>query len=76
MHNAPFPPPDGWCVEIVDVAAGHVVDRRTFALAEDAREFAKRHVWANKGHRAEVFNREAGETVFTTTVVFPRELRG
>ena len=71
----PFPPVDGWCVQIVDEASGDVVERETFDLAEDAREHAKRHVWANRGHRSEVLNREGGETVFSTVIRFPRELK-
>lgn len=76
MLSAPvFPPADGWCVHITDLADGRTVDERTFDLAEDAREFAKRHVSQHKDHGAQVMNREGGITVFTTSISFPRNLR-
>ena len=70
MTDDTFPPDDGWCVEVTDRSSGVVVEQQRFVLAEDAREFAKRHVWRFKGHRARVFNRERGETVFTTTIEY------
>lgn len=72
MTQPSFPPADGWCVEVTDRSSGLVVEQREFVLAEDAREFAKSHVWRSKGHRARVFNREGGETVFTTTIEYQR----
>lgn len=72
MTQPKFPPADGWCVEVTDRATGVMVDQRVFMLAEDAREFAKSHVWRAKGHRAAVMNREGGETVFTTVIEFPQ----
>lgn len=72
MTQPQFPPADGWCVEVTDRATGVMVDQRVFMLAEDAREFAKSHVWRAKGHRATVMNREGGETVFTTVIEFPQ----
>jgi hypothetical protein len=65
-----FPPPDGWCVEVTGRDGAEVVERRVFRLAEDARDFAKQHVWRNKSHSALVFERAAGETVFQTRVEF------
>lgn len=72
MPDPQFPPADGWCVEVTDRESGAVVDQRVFMLAEDAREFAKSHVWRAKDQRARVFNREGGETVFSTVIEFPR----
>jgi hypothetical protein len=65
-----FPPDDGWCVEVTARGDGSPVERRVFVLAEDARDFARQHVWRNKGHVAEVFERAAGRTVFRTRVEF------
>lgn len=69
--DAPFPPSDGWCLEVRD-ERGTAVRRETFLLAEDAREAAKVHAWQNKGHQATVFERRAGDTVFRTVIAYPR----
>jgi len=72
MTDAAFPPPDGWCVEIVDREDGALIAQEVFSLAEDARDHAKQHVWRNKDHVARIFERAGGETVFRTEVAFPR----
>ena len=72
MSNGEFPPADGWCVEVLERDGTAVVDQQVFSLAEDARDFAKQHVWRHKDHSARVFERVAGETVFQTRVAFPR----
>jgi hypothetical protein len=66
--DAAFPPPDGWCVEIT--RGDEVVERSVFLLAEDAREHAKGHAWRHKGDVARVFERRAGDTVFSTVIRF------
>lgn len=71
MTENPFPPADGWCLEVRD-AGGAVLRREVFMLAEDAREAAKTHAWQHKDHTARVFERRAGETVFSTTIAYPR----
>ena len=72
MDTPEFPPDDGWCVEITARGSGAVVDRQTFSLAEDARDFAKQHVWRHKDNVARVFERRGGTTTFSTEVAFPR----
>jgi hypothetical protein len=49
-----------------------VVGQEVFSLAEDARDFAKQHVWQHKDHVATIFERRGGATVFSTEVAFPR----
>jgi hypothetical protein len=72
MDSTPFPPDDGWCVEVTERASGAVVTHAVFVLAEDARDYAKQHVWRHKDHTARIFERLGGATVFTTEVAFPR----
>jgi hypothetical protein len=72
VHASAFPPADGWCVEITGQDGGQVVAQQVFSLAEDARDFAKQHVWQHKGDRARIFERRDGATVFSTEVAFPR----
>jgi hypothetical protein len=72
METGAFPPEDGWCVEVVDRDSGTAIDQQVFSLAEDARDFAKQDVWRHKDHVARIFQRAAGQTVFTTEVAFPR----
>jgi hypothetical protein len=72
VSAAEFPPTDGWCVEVVEREGRTVVEQQVFSLAEDARDFAKQHVWRNKDHAARVFERVGGQTVFQTQVAFPR----
>jgi hypothetical protein len=67
-----FPPADGWCVEVVVRDGAAVVVQEVFSLAEDARDFAKQHVWQHKDHVATIFERRGGATVFSTEVAFPR----
>jgi len=67
-----FPPEDGWCVEITARHSGAVVAQEVFSLAEDARDYAKQHVWQHKDDVARIFERRGGATVFTTEVAFPR----
>lgn len=69
--DVPFPPADGWCLEVVD-HSGTIVRRDVFLLAEDAREAAKTYAWQHKDHQATVFERRAGDTVFRTVIAYPR----
>lgn len=73
MTGSPFPPSDGWCVEIVGRDGGAPVLQEVFVLAEDARDFAKGHVWQHKDQTARIFERRDGVTVFATIVAFPRD---
>jgi hypothetical protein len=70
MHRTIFPPDDAWCVEVTVRDGGRVVEQQVFSLAEDARDFAKQHVWQHKDHVARIFERQHGATVFTTEIAF------
>ena len=72
MARSTFPPADGWCVEVTARESGEVVVQEVFSLAEDARDFAKQHVWQHKHDVARIFERRSGATVFSTEVAFPR----
>ena len=72
MDASMFPPADGWCVEVTARASGTVVAQQVFSLGEDARDFAKQHVWQHKDDIARIFERRDGTTVFSTEVAFPR----
>ena len=72
MGSNTFPPPEGWCVEVTARDGGQVVAQQVFTLAEDARDFAKQHVWQHKDHVAQIFERHGGATVFTTEIAFQR----
>jgi hypothetical protein len=72
VGTSAFPPEDGWCVEVAARENGEVVVQEVFSLAEDARDFAKQHVWQHKDHVARIFERRGGVTVFSTEVSFPR----
>ncbi len=73
MSHEVFPPNEGWCVEVVTRESGAIVCREVFALAEDARDFAKQHVWQHKGDVATIFERQSATTVFTTEIAFPSQ---
>jgi hypothetical protein len=72
MDTSTFPPADGWCVEVTERDGGQVVAQQVFVLPEDARDFAKQHVWQHKDHVARVFERQLGATIFTTEIAFQR----
>jgi len=72
VETSAFPPADGWCVEITARESGEVILQQVFSLAEDARDFAKQHVWQHKDDLARIFERRDGATVFSTQVAFPR----
>jgi hypothetical protein len=72
VHASAFPPADGWCVEVTARETGEVIAQQVFSLAEDARDFAKQHVWQHKDDLARIFERCDGATVFSTEVQFPR----
>gem|GEM_PF-2909934 len=70
MSTAP-PPDDGWYVEIHRPGRDDPLERRPFALPEDAREWAKTHVFLHRTDVAEVIERRAGRIVFLTRIAHP-----
>lgn len=71
LTTRPTPAGDGWWVELHDPGSDTPREARPFALAEDAREFAKAHVFTHRADVAHVVERRGGAVVFRTRIAHP-----